>query len=104
PRFLAEDLLEQMDAPRRLLGEPARIDQAVVFPALGDTIPTSPLSFEQQHAYVMESVARYPDRFIGGIVMHARLWNDKVADQLHQMVREQNFRVMYIHPSLHNYW
>ena len=31
PRFLAEDLLAQMDAPRRILGQPRRIDKAVVF-------------------------------------------------------------------------
>jgi hypothetical protein len=49
PRFLAEDLLAQMDAPRRVLGQPRRIDKAVVFPALGLTVPTSPLSFKEQH-------------------------------------------------------
>ncbi|HBY97692.1 MAG: amidohydrolase family protein [Ardenticatenaceae bacterium] len=104
PRFLAEDLIAQLDADRRVLGEPARIDKAVVFPALGDTVPTSKLSFEEQHEYVAESVATYSDRLIGGIVMHARLWNDRIAAQLEKMVREQNFRMIYIHPSLHNYW
>jgi hypothetical protein len=41
PRFLAEDLLAQMDAPRKVLGEPRRVDQAIVFPSLALTIPTS---------------------------------------------------------------
>lgn len=104
PRFLAEDLLAQMDAPRKVLGEPARIDRAVVFPALGLTVPTSKLSFKDQHAYVLQSVDQYPDRLIGGIVIHARLWNEDVARQVEDMVRNHNFRMLYIHPSLHKYW
>ena len=104
PRFLAEDLLAQMDAPRTILGKEARIEKAVVYPSLGCTVPTSKLSFRQQHAYVVESVAKYPDRFIGGIVMHARLWNDEVHETVRKMVKEQNFKMLYIHPSLHKYW
>jgi len=104
PRFLAEDLVAQMDAPREVLGEPARIDQAVVFPALGETVPTSTLSFDEQHAYVLESVEKYPDRLIGGIVMHARLWNEEVKAKVRWLVQEMNFRMIYIHPSLHKYW
>lgn len=104
PRYLAEDLIAQMDGPRRILGEPVHVDKAIVFPALGHTVPTSPLSFAEQHRYVMESVEKYPERFIGGIVLHARLWNDQVARQVEEMVRNQNFRMIYLHPSLHNYW
>ncbi|NMC80615.1 MAG: amidohydrolase family protein [Chloroflexi bacterium] len=104
PRFTAEDLLAQMDAPRKVFGEPARVDKAVAFPALGLTVPTSNLSFKEQHAYVVESVDRYPDRLIGGMVVHARLWNDDVARQVEDMVRNHNFRMLYIHPSLHKYW
>lgn len=104
PRFLAEDLLAQMDAPRKVLGESARIDKAVVFPALGETVPTSTLSFDEQHSYVLESVQKYPDRLIGGIVMHARLWNDQVKGSVQRLVQEHNFRMLYIHPSLHKYW
>jgi hypothetical protein len=105
PRFLAEDLLAQLDAPRTVLGElNRRVDQAVVFPALGDTVPTSTLSFDEQHSYVLESVQKYPDRLIGGIVMHARLWNDEVAETVQQLVQAHNFRMLYIHPSLHKYW
>ena len=104
PRFLAEDLIAQMDAPRKILGESARIDKAIVFPALGETIPTSGLSFKQQHEYVLESVRKYPDRMIGGAIIHARLWNEEVVAQLESMVREDNFRMLYIHPSFHKYW
>lgn len=104
PRFLAEDLLAQMDAPRRVLGQPARIDKAVVFPSLGLTVPTSSLSFKDQHRYVLESVDRYPDRLVGGAIVHARLWNEETARQLEDMVHNHNFRMMYIHPSLHKYW
>ena len=104
PRFLAEDLIQQMDAPRRVLGQPARIDRAVVFPAWGLTVPTSPLSFKEQHAYVLESVDRYPDRLIGGAIIHPRLWNDDVARQLEDMVANHQFRMLYINPSLHKFW
>lgn len=104
PCFLAEDLLAQMDAPRRVLGEPRAIDKAIAFPALGLTVPTSTLSFEEQHAYVVESVAKHPDRLIGGIVMHPRLWNDDVAGTVRKMVREQGFRMIYLNPSLHKFW
>lgn len=105
PRFLAEDLIAQMDAPRTVLGEAnRRIDKAVVFPALGDTVPTSTLTFEAQHAYTRESVKKYPDRFIGGIIIHARLWSDRVKQTITQMVRQENFRMLYVHPSLHKYW
>ena len=104
PRFLAEDLIAQMDAPRRILGRPARVDRAVTFPALGLTVPTSTLSFKDQHRYVLDSVEKYPDRLIGGAVVHARLWNDQVARQVEDMVLNHNFRMLYIHPSLHKYW
>jgi predicted TIM-barrel fold metal-dependent hydrolase len=104
PRFLAEDLIAQMDAPRKVLGQPARVDKAVVFPALGLTVPTSRLSFKEQHRYVQESVDKYPERLIGGAVIHARLWNDETARQLEDMVKQHNFRMLYIHPSLHKYW
>lgn len=105
PRFLAEDLLAQMDAPRTVLGEAnRRIDKAIVFPSLGDTVPTSTLTFEEQHAYVRESVKKYSDRFIGGIVIHARLWSEQVKQTITQMVQQENFRMIYIHPSLHKYW
>jgi len=104
PKFTAEDLITSMDAPRKVFGEVAIIDKSVVFPALNLTVPTSRLSFKDQHAYVLESVNKYPDRLIGGVVLHARLWNDEVAMQLEDMVRNNNFRMMYIHPSLHKYW
>jgi hypothetical protein len=104
PRFLAEDLIAQMDAPRKVLGIPARIDKAVVFPAWGLTVPTSTLSFSDQHAYVIESIENYPDRFIGGAIIHPRLWDDTVAKQLEDMVTNHNFRMLYINPSLHKFW
>lgn len=104
PRFLAEDLIGQMDAPRTVLGTAARIDKAIVFPALGLTVPTSTLSFQEQHAYVLESVRKYPDRLIGGMVVHARLWDESVSNHARDLVRHGNFRMIYIHPSLHKYW
>jgi predicted TIM-barrel fold metal-dependent hydrolase len=104
PRFQAEDLLAQMDAPRRVLGEPRRIDRAIVFPSLALTIPTSRLTFVEQHAYVAESVAKYPDRLMGGIVMHPRLWNDQVCETVHKMVKEEGFRMLYLNPSIHKFW
>jgi predicted TIM-barrel fold metal-dependent hydrolase len=104
PCFLAEDLLAQMDAPRQVLGEARNVDRAIVFPSLGLTIPTSRLSFEEQHAYVVESVAKYPDRLIGGIVMHPRLWNDQVRETVFKMVKEQGFRMIYLNPSIHKFW
>ncbi len=104
PQFLAEDLLEQMDAHRQVLGQDAPITKSVVFPALGLTAPTSTLSFDEQHEYVLESVKKYPDRLIGGILMHARLWDEEVASSVQQLVEDHNFGMMYIHPSLHKYW
>jgi predicted TIM-barrel fold metal-dependent hydrolase len=104
PCFLAEDLLAQMDAPRKLFGRPARIDKAIAFPSLALTVPTSMLTFEEQHAYVVQSVAKHPDRLIGGIVVHPRLWDDRVADIVREMVREQGFRMIYLNPSLHKFW
>jgi predicted TIM-barrel fold metal-dependent hydrolase len=104
PCFLAEDLLAQMDAPRKVFGQPQRVDKAIVFPSLALTVPTSTLTFEQQHAYVVESVAKYPDRLMGGIVMQPRLWNDQVCQTVYKMVREQGFRMIYLNPSIHKFW
>lgn len=105
PKFLAEDLIAQMDAPRTVLGElNRRIDMAVAFPALGNTVPTSTLTFDEQHSYVLESVQKYPQRLIGGIVMHARLWSPQVYNSVKSLVLDNGFRMMYIHPSLHKYW
>jgi predicted TIM-barrel fold metal-dependent hydrolase len=104
PCFLAEDLIAQMDAPRKVFGGPRRVDKAIVFPSLALTVPTSTLTFEEQHAYVVESVAKYPDRLMGGIVMHPRLWNDQVCQSVYKMVREQGFRMIYLNPSIHKFW
>jgi predicted TIM-barrel fold metal-dependent hydrolase len=104
PRFLAEDLLALMDTPRKVLGQVTCVERSVVFPALGLTVPTSTLTFEEQHAYVAESVAKYPDRLIGGIALHPRLWNDRVADVVRKMVHSGGFKMIYIHPSLHKFW
>jgi predicted TIM-barrel fold metal-dependent hydrolase len=104
PRFLAEDLLALMDTPRKLLGTTATVDKSIVFPSLGLTVPTSTLSFEEQHAYVAESVAKYPDRLIGGIALQPRLWNDQVAGTVRKMVREGGFRMIYLNPSLYKFW
>jgi len=104
PRFLAEDLLLQMDAPRMVCGKSAVIDRAIVFPALGDTVPTSTLSFLEQHEYVIESVKKYPTRLIGGLAVHARLWSDEVSSQVDDLIENGGFRMIYIHPSLHKYW
>lgn len=103
PRFLAEDLLGYMDQSRNVLGDQVRIDQAVVFPALGDTIPTSTMSVEAQHEYVLESVERYPDRFLGGFVANPRAWNDRVAEYFVENARAERFRMMHLHPNLHLY-
>jgi predicted TIM-barrel fold metal-dependent hydrolase len=104
PRWLAEDLIGQMDAPRAVLGQPGRISQAIVFPALGHTVPTSGLTFQEQHRYVVDSVRAHRDRLVGGLVVHARLWSDDVADYVAGLVRDDGFRMLYIHPSLHKYW
>ena len=74
------------------------------FPSLGLTVPTSTLSFDEQHAYVVDSVSRYSDRLVGGIVMHPRPWNDDVAATVRRMVLEQGFRMLYLNPSLHKFW
>jgi len=104
PHFLAEDLIAQMDAPRIIMDGPMRVDKSVTFPALGLTVPTSTLSFKDQHAYVLKSIEKYPERLLGGAVVHARLWNDQVQKQFEDMVHNHNVRMMYIHPSLHKYW
>jgi len=104
PRFTAEDLIAQMDAPRKVFGKPARIDKAIAFPALNLTTPTSTLTFEEQHAYIVESVAKNPDRLMGGIVMHPRLWTEQVRNTIRKMVREQGFRMIYLNPSIHKFW
>jgi predicted TIM-barrel fold metal-dependent hydrolase len=104
PRFLAEDLLALMDAPRKLLGKTATVDKSIVFPSLGLTVPTSTLSFEEQHAYVAESVEKHPDRLIGGIALQPRLWNDQVAGTVRTMVRDGGFRMIYLNPSLYKFW
>jgi predicted TIM-barrel fold metal-dependent hydrolase len=49
-------------------------------------------------------VERYPDRLVGGAVIHARLWNDHTARLLETWVRDHNVRMLYIHPSFHKYW
>jgi predicted TIM-barrel fold metal-dependent hydrolase len=36
--------------------------------------------------------------------MHARLWNDEVKGSVRRLVQDHNFRMLYIHPSLHKYW
>jgi len=104
PYFRAENLLVQMDSPRKVFGEPAPIDQAVAFPAFAITVPTSKLSFQEQHEYIIQSVDRYPDRFYGGAIVNPHIWNDEAATQLASWVEDHRFRMIYINPSLHKYW
>lgn len=101
-KFDAEDMIRHMDGPYRVFGKDRKIDMAAAMPAIGLT--AMDVSFKEQHRAVIDAVKRYPDRFVGTFVLNPRLGVQKGIDTLRELVRGGAFRMVKLHPTMHNYW
>jgi predicted TIM-barrel fold metal-dependent hydrolase len=101
--FDGDDLISLMDEPIMVLGQQTRIDRAVAMPRIGVTTLTD-RSFVEQHDVVIEAVKKYPDRLIGNFVLNPRLGVEKGVEELQRLVGTGTFRMVKLHPTLHNYW
>jgi hypothetical protein len=102
-RFDGDDLIALMDEPIRVLGEEVRVDRAVAMPRIGATTLTD-TTFTEQHQVVIDAVAKYPDRLTGNFVLNPRLGLDEGIAELERLVGGGTFRMVKLHPTLHNYW
>ncbi len=101
--FTGDDLIKVMDINFPVNGKLRIVDKAVIMPALGITaIPNT--TFEEQHKHVVDMVRKYPDRFIGNMVLNPRLGVEEGVKYLEKLVKEDNFRMVKLHPTMHNYW
>jgi predicted TIM-barrel fold metal-dependent hydrolase len=101
--FDGDDLIALMDEPIRVLGEERRIDMAAAMPRIGATT-LADQSFEQQHDVVIKTVEKYPDRVFGNFVLNPRLGIDDGIATLRRLVASSTFKMVKLHPTLHNYW
>jgi predicted TIM-barrel fold metal-dependent hydrolase len=101
--FFGDDLIEMMDEPFTFLGEQRRIDMAVAMPRPGVTTLIE-RTFEEQHADVISAIEKYPDRLLGNFMFNPRLGMEAGISFLRKMVKAGTFRMLKLHPTLHNYW
>lgn len=101
--FTGESLIKTMDGPFNLLGKERRVDIALVQPTPGVTI-LQDWDFRKQHEYVIESVRKNPDRFLGVMMINPHFGLDEAFTVLDQLVKEEGFRAIKMHPSFHNYF
>lgn len=102
-RFDEDDLISLMDEPIRVLGEETRVSKAVAMPRIGATTLVD-RSFAQQHDVVVRAVNKYPDRLVGNFVLNPRLGVEEGVAELERLVATGSFRMVKLHPTLHNYW
>jgi predicted TIM-barrel fold metal-dependent hydrolase len=102
PPFTAEELIRLMDGPLPILGKSRRVDRAVVQVHSGETLRAD-LSFGEQHRYVTEVVAKYPERLVGAMHINPHFGVDKALDELKRLVKDRGYRVIKLNPSLHAY-
>ena len=72
-------------------------------PRIGVTT-LSDQTFAEQHDVVIKAVAKYPDRLLGNFVLNPRLGIEKGIEELRRLVGTGTFRMVKLHPTLHNYW
>jgi predicted TIM-barrel fold metal-dependent hydrolase len=101
--FTAADLIALMDERMPVRGVPRAIDRALAMPALGTTTKHE-LSFREQHQTVIDAVRTYPERLYGTFVLNPRLGVNEGIDELRRLVRDDRFRMVKLHPTMHHYW
>lgn len=102
PHYTVEQLIETMDLDYDVMGEAKHVSKAVVMGSLGRTA-LGDHSFEEAHAYVFESVRKFPDRLYFNPIFNPRIWKPGELDKVDGWVKEYNACMLKIHPTMHNY-
>ncbi len=102
PHFKVEALIAMMDREIDVMGEMKRVSKAIVMTGLGLT-SLGDHTFYESHAYVIESVLKYPDRLYFNPVINPRLWGPDEYDVLDEWQETCNLVMLKIHPTMHNY-
>lgn len=103
PNFKVERLIEMMDRDYDVMGETKHIEKAVVMTGLGLTsVDHRPI--EESHAYVLESIKKYPDRLFFNPVINPRYSLPDQLDEIRSWKDEYNVVMLKLHPSMHNYY
>jgi predicted TIM-barrel fold metal-dependent hydrolase len=102
PRYTVEQLVAALDLDYDVMGEVRHISKAVVMGSLGRTA-LGDYSFEEAHAYVFESIKKFPDRLYMNPVFNPRIWKADELNKVDGWVKEYNVCMLKIHPTMHNY-
>lgn len=102
PRYTVEQLVGALDLDYDVLGETQHIHKAIVMGSLGRTA-LGDYSFQEAHAYVFESIKKFPDRLYMNPVFNPRIWPATDLDQVDKWVKDYNLVMLKIHPTMHNY-
>ena len=103
PNFTVERLIEMMDRDYDVMGEIKHIEKAVVMTGLGLTsVDHRPI--DESHAYVLESIKKYPDRLYFNPVINPRYSLPDQLDEIRAWKDEYNVVMLKLHPSMHNYY
>ena len=103
PRFTVEQLIQMMDRDYDVMGEIKHVEKAVVMTGLGLTA-VEHRSLAEAHAYVLESIKKYPDRLYFNPVINPRSWVPEQLDVIRGWKDEYNVCMLKLHPSMHNYF
>ena len=101
PPFTAEQLIGLMDGPFIINGRQRRVEKAVVQPQPAETMFNPDLL--DQHRYISKVISDYPERLVGCMTANPHLGVDKALVALEELVSNQGFRAVKLHPTTHAY-
>jgi predicted TIM-barrel fold metal-dependent hydrolase len=108
--YSAERLLATLDGPYLINGKPRRIDKAFIQPPQGNTIYTwtdgelsGRESIDAYMKYTLETVQKYPDRFIGCFVYNPRCGVKNGVEAIERYVKEHGFKMVQMQANMHAY-
>lgn len=97
--FTAEDLIKHMDGPITVDGKRLRVDCALAQPRpTPDGTPA-----DDWHKYVIESVAKHPDRLMGCAIVNPMRDLDRSLTFVEDMVKNKGFKAIKLHPTVQRY-
>jgi predicted TIM-barrel fold metal-dependent hydrolase len=111
PTITAEQLVKHMDGPFFIDEKPQKVDISLVQPSAGQTLYSYEVSpkledwtFRKQHQNVIDAVKKYPDRLLGCMMINPRFGVEAAIEELDNLVREENFKAIKLHPTMHRYF
>jgi predicted TIM-barrel fold metal-dependent hydrolase len=100
PVLDADTLLRLMEGPFPIMGQPRRVDHALIQPMISPTRSGDPL---EHHRYIRQQVELHSDRLTGCFVANPLLDAPRTIEVMRELIRSRHFRAVKLHPTNHGY-